>query len=80
MGSACWQTLKVDAAWTIQEHLTAHLVDILNGANWQRGGGKGSQPKPLPRPDDLRAKEEKDQRALAQAEAFLRRQHRTSTT
>lgn len=25
-------------------------MDALNGANWQRGGGKGQRPKRIPRP------------------------------
>lgn len=36
--------------WGLQEHLTAATVDLLAAANWQRGGGKGVQPKPLKRP------------------------------
>jgi hypothetical protein len=36
--------------WTRTEHLLAAAVDVLNAANWQRGGGKGPRPKPLPRP------------------------------
>ncbi|MFD0902328.1 hypothetical protein [Actinomadura sediminis] len=38
------------AEWTDDTHLLAHLVDLTSGANWQRGGGKGSKPKPLKRP------------------------------
>ncbi|WP_162959149.1 hypothetical protein [Micromonospora tulbaghiae] len=26
-------------------------MDVLIAANWQRGGGQGSRPKPVPRPD-----------------------------
>jgi hypothetical protein len=36
--------------WGIGEHLLAATLDTLRGANWQRGGGKGSKPKPIPRP------------------------------
>lgn len=36
--------------WGLQEHLLANIADVLRGANWQRGGGKGSKPKPMPRP------------------------------
>lgn len=39
------------ARWGITEHLLASAVDALHGANWQRGGGKGSRPKPINRPD-----------------------------
>lgn len=30
--------------------LLAAVVDHLAAANWQRSGGKGSRPKPVPRP------------------------------
>jgi hypothetical protein len=38
------------ADWGLVEHLLAAAVDALHGANWQRGGGKRSRPKPWPRP------------------------------
>jgi hypothetical protein len=38
------------ASWGVQEHLLAHAVDRLGAGNWQRGGGKGQRPKPVPRP------------------------------
>lgn len=38
------------AGWTLTDHLLAVAVDTLRGANWQRGGGKGTKPKPLKRP------------------------------
>lgn len=40
--------------WDIDTHLLAGVLDALNGANWQRGGGKGAAPKPVPRPEDMR--------------------------
>ena len=36
--------------WGVTEHLLAAAVDALNGANWQRSGAKGKQPKPVKRP------------------------------
>lgn len=36
--------------WKLTDHLLAVIADALHGANWQRGGGKGLKPKPLPRP------------------------------
>ncbi len=39
-----------DAEWGLSEHLMAGAVDALHAGNWQRSGGKGRQPKPLPRP------------------------------
>lgn len=38
------------AAWGLEHHLLALIADLLAGANWQRGGGKGSKPRPIPRP------------------------------
>jgi hypothetical protein len=38
------------ADWGLVEQLLAAAVDALHGANWQRGGGKRSRPKPWPRP------------------------------
>jgi hypothetical protein len=31
--------------------MLAAVIDVLQGANWQRGGGKGPKPKPISRPD-----------------------------
>lgn len=39
------------ARWSTSDHLLAGIVDLLAGANWQRGGGKGKKPTPLQRPD-----------------------------
>lgn len=36
--------------WGIAEHLLAGVFDVLQGANWQRGGGRGTPPPPLDRP------------------------------
>lgn len=36
--------------WGPAEHLLAGTLDTLAMANWQRGGGKGSKPKPIDRP------------------------------
>lgn len=36
--------------WSLTDHLLATAVDALHSANWQRGGGKGSRPKPIERP------------------------------
>lgn len=37
------------AEWGPKEHLLAGIFDVLQLANWQRSG-RGSRPKPLPRP------------------------------
>jgi hypothetical protein len=43
-------TLGGDSLWGLPEHLLARILDTLAGANWQRSGGKGPRPKPVPRP------------------------------
>lgn len=42
--------MKHAGRWDTIEHLLAAVVDLLAAANWQRGGGKGQKPKPVPRP------------------------------
>ncbi len=39
------------AEWGVTELLLRRIDHQLAGANWQRGGGKGSKPKPLDLPD-----------------------------
>ena len=37
--------------WTTNTYLLAHIIDALNGANWQRSGQSNQKrPKPFPRP------------------------------
>jgi len=48
------------ARWDVNAHLLANVVDVLLGANWQRGGGKGSRPKPIARPDARAEKRRRD--------------------
>lgn len=51
MSSALARSMSgAEAQWGVTEYLLAQVVDALNGANWQRGGGKGQKPKPTPRP------------------------------
>ena len=40
------------AAWDMTALLLRQIDLRLAGANWQRGGGKGQRPKPIPLPDD----------------------------
>lgn len=42
--------------WGVSEYLLAAVLDTLAGANWQRGGGKGKRPQPVPRPGDQHQK------------------------
>lgn len=38
-------------AWSLEAHLLASVIDVLNVANWQRVGKKSApKPKPIPRP------------------------------
>lgn len=39
-----------DSLWGLQEQLLAGVYDAMQGMLWQNGGGKGTRPKPLPRP------------------------------
>lgn len=38
----------------MQELLLRQVLHTLQGANWQRSGGKGSKPKPIELPDKRR--------------------------
>ncbi|MFG1683492.1 hypothetical protein ACGFNP_25210 [Nonomuraea sp. NPDC049269] len=49
--------LGEDAPWGLNEQLLAMTIDVLRQGNWQRGGGKGAKPKPLPRPGAPRGSE-----------------------
>lgn len=44
----------VPPRWGYTEWILADLADILQGANWQRGGGGHRRPDPYPRPSDVR--------------------------
>ncbi len=48
-GSSVWQYRR-GTPWEDRDYLLALVADELRGANWQRGGDKGAQPKPIPRP------------------------------
>lgn len=37
-------------AWSTSDYLLAAIFDSSEMGNWQRGGGKGQKPQPLPRP------------------------------
>ncbi|WP_250029813.1 hypothetical protein [Paractinoplanes maris] len=39
------------AQWDMQSLLSRQILLTLQGANWQRSGGKGQKPKPIPLPD-----------------------------
>lgn len=66
--------MGTDNAWTVSDHLLAQVVDVLSVANWQRAGGKGSQPDPVKRPHDLKELKEKRTSLLDRATRFKQRQ------
>jgi len=33
--------------WPLTDQLLVHVIDVLQWANWQRGGGKGRKPTPI---------------------------------
>src|SRR5690606_41495763 len=44
------------ADWDANGHLLAAILATVQTANWQRGGGKGKRPKPIPRPGTQKEK------------------------
>lgn len=51
MASALGREMVGEVAdWSIDTHLLADVVDVLNAANWQRSGTKKRPPKPMKRP------------------------------
>ena len=46
-----------DPSWSVSEYLLAAVADALNMRLWQAGGGKGTKPKPVPRPTDEKPKQ-----------------------
>ena len=51
-GSMVWRRLGLANAWTVQDYLTATLVDQMNMWMWANSDPKkrGQKPKPVPRP------------------------------
>jgi hypothetical protein len=79
-GAQVWLALGHDAGWSVEAQLLAHAVDALHGANWQRGGGKGAQPKPIDRPADLVKRARAGERAAARAARYLARRRERGGT
>ncbi|MGZ4530727.1 MAG: hypothetical protein ACXVXP_00075 [Mycobacteriaceae bacterium] len=80
-GALVWMALGYDAGWSMEALLLAAAVDAINGGNWQRSGGKGPQPKPVPRPSDLMRQAQQADRMAERAAAFLaRKRDRESQT
>lgn len=67
------------ANWTTETYLLANVVDLLQGANWQRGGGKGRKPQPVPRPRnaaEVREQRERMKRMEARHREWQARRHK----
>lgn len=69
-GAQTWIAAGTDNAWTPETHLLSHVAFLLEGANWQRGGGKGKSPKPMETPGEAKRTQEKRERALKKAARF----------
>ena len=72
-GAMTWTVVGLASGWTHEAHLLAGLFDQLAGANWQRAGGQGLKPDPLPRPGDALAEELRRERIVARAQRHQRR-------
>lgn len=72
-GSMTWLAMGLDAGWSVEAQLMASAVDVLQWANHQRAGGKGSKPTPLDRPADLLKRAERAEHHAARAARFLAR-------
>lgn len=77
--SALWQATASDLSWPDGNYLLAVIANALHGANWQRAGGKGSQPKPVTLPADARKSSQAADRNAVMAERFLARQRAQET-
>lgn len=73
-GAQTWQHLGIDSAWTVSDFLTARVVDAVRDGNWQRGGGKGTRPKPIPAPSEAKKALERQERVMDKAREFRDRQ------
>lgn len=56
--AATVQAQREESRWGDAEYLLAAIVDLLQGANWQRGNAgvkhPSAKPKPIPRPGERR--------------------------
>ena len=73
-GAAVWGAAGFDNGWSMETHMLASVADVLVGANWQRAGGKGPKPAPLPRPGDEARVKSKTAAVMSQAAKFKARQ------
>lgn len=59
------EILGEQASWETGDFLLASVIDLLAGANWQRGGGKGARPDPVRRPKSAQQVKEAQERHAA---------------
>lgn len=65
--------LAGEGGWTYSDHRLADVVDLLNGANWQRGNAGAKSPTPRPKPIE-RPGQSKTELIAARVAAFRERQ------
>lgn len=71
--SAYFRSRRPQSWWVTPEtQILVAVLHALEGANWQRGGGQGSAPKPMKLPDDKQP-EFKDVDELKARKAAIRR-------
>lgn len=68
-----------DHGWTTEAHHAALVVDVLQWANYQRAGAKGSRPKPVPRPAAIKEAADSARRKEIQTLEAARRMHARRT-
>lgn len=64
------------AMWSVTDYLLAAILDVERGGNWQRGGGKGARPQPIPRPRSAAEVQERQERHAANAARVAERRAR----
>ena len=68
-----YRARKPQSWWVTPDlQILAGILYALEGANWQRGGGKGDKPRPMKFPEDRKAPL-KDSTELARRRAMLKR-------
>lgn len=74
-GAGLWAAMDSPAAWTSEAYLAAKTFDAVQMGNWQRSGGRGEKPPPLPRPG-VKPDKKANKKAFAEkrAAAFAARQ------
>ena len=75
--SAYFRAKKPNSWWVTAElQIMAGVLNAVEGANWQRGGGKGTPPKPIKFPEDREIKVKDSEDLKARKEANKKRRQR----